>query len=102
MADDDITSIEELGQLGGEVIKYSRDRGKTWEYAKLWRGQDTSREFTGPLGGTGFDAELEVSPSGVHVAIGLTDRMFQQGMMVRRTTPEEIEGKKFSHERSQA
>ncbi|KPJ70840.1 hypothetical protein AMJ51_00810 [Microgenomates bacterium DG_75] len=89
----DISTFSALLPLGGQVIKYTRDGGETWRYARLFSNPE--RFSNGSLG---FVADEEISPRGIHHRGILADRDFEKGLIVREVEAKEIEGKRFSFE----
>jgi hypothetical protein len=93
--DSDIKELALLSFYIGKVVKYTKDDGKTWHYTKLDR--EGSQYFQG--GNLGFGAYQEVLPNTqVHSSVALTAKDFDNGMVVRPVTEEEIKGIKFSYE----
>ncbi|PID52236.1 MAG: hypothetical protein CR972_03055 [Candidatus Moraniibacteriota bacterium] len=92
----DILCLEDLENFRGKVVKYTKDGGKTWHYAKLHRGSVSSFSNTSAIG---YRIDEEVMPNvAVHCTSALTDKDFDNGLMVRPTTSEEIENIRFSYE----
>ena len=76
-------SVDQMQDLPESINEFAALLREPWKY----KG-----------GGAGYSIHAELSTTGVHVIIGLTDVMFAKGMLVRTTSPEEIKGKRFSHE----
>lgn len=91
----DITDLEHLLPMAGQVIKYTQDDGKTWHYAKLWkRGPE---RFNNLSFGLATDEEL-LPPVNVHCRGSLTNKDFERGLRVRPTTNKEVKDMHFSYE----
>ncbi|MDP3728698.1 MAG: hypothetical protein Q8R18_04570 [bacterium] len=56
-----IQSFQELFLYAEKIVKYSRDYGKTWRYAKL---SPSPEHFS--KGAFGFATSEKISPNGVH------------------------------------
>lgn len=95
ISESDIQHLVILGFCRGKVVKYTKDGGKTWNYAKLTRGEP--QYFKG--GAYGYAIDNEVMPHAqVHSMSALTDEDFKGGLIVRPTTNDETIGMKFSYE----
>jgi hypothetical protein len=90
-----VTTLSELAELSGEVVKISRDGGKTWEYG-IVLGNCAPLRFTNAEG-AGYYIDLEVSPQGVPRRGVLTDVMLAEERTVVQPSPEEIKTKQFSY-----
>lgn len=93
--ENDIRQLWELSFYRGKVVKYTQDGGQTWHYAKV--SDQDPQYFKG--GNLGFSIYAEVLPhTQLHSSRALTDRDFEEGVVVRPTTQEEVKGLKFSYE----
>ena len=92
-------TTQELEALYGQVVRYSLDRGNTWTYAVLHAPPDR-KKFFGDIWPSDFfepRASNEVS-NGVHSSRNLPLGLITDGsILIQATTPEEVEGKKFSY-----
>lgn len=89
----DIYNLADLEQFCGKVVKYTRDGGRTWRYAKLWDAPLQRVDFS-----VGYLTDEEVMPNArVHCRASFRDVDFQRGLVVRPTTDEEIQGIEFSY-----
>jgi len=94
-SDADIKTFEDLIAYCGQVVKYSRDGGKRWKYAKLHK---SGPEFFSN-GAFGICTDEEVMPNlQVHCRAAITVRHFERGILIRPATNEEIKGIKFSYD----
>ena len=101
----DIRSVDALvaSMEISPFVKFTRDGGETWRYAKLSYGfsyQKEGREVPNfSNGGPGLHANWEVLPNaGIHQSRAFTKKDFEEGLLVRPATPEELTGIKFSYE----
>ena len=93
---ENITSLRQLRELAGQVVKWSEDGGKTWEYGRL---QDWPEPmFLSDKFDLGYSCSVELKPDGVDRMIGLTVRMIRDGLIVQAATPEEARGKRFAYD----
>ncbi len=98
-----IASLDQLESLNHHraVVRYSRDGGRTWEYAKL----DGAGRQSYQDDGNGYSAVREVVGN-MHGATQFLDIDFQpnprQGrrfaVLIETTTPGEVRGKHWSYE----
>lgn len=90
----DISSLAELESFRGKAVKYTRDGGETWHYAWLWDYKPV--HFSN--GSFGYLTDDELMPNiPVHCRDSFTDRDFENGLIVRPTTEEEVKGIVFSY-----
>lgn len=90
---EDIWTLENLLPLAGQVVKYSRDGGKSWRFAKLWRN---SQNFLD--GSFGLAIDEQISLEGVPSRNSITNKDFsERGYIVRPATPEEYKNIQFSY-----
>ncbi|MEX2209372.1 MAG: hypothetical protein WD603_02565 [Patescibacteria group bacterium] len=96
----DVTSFEGLDGLRGEVVKFTRDGGKTWRYGKLGnRGPENFEDAVSGDTVEGYGIRLELMPNQpVDVADSLTASDFEKGMVVRPTKRRETKDMRFSFE----
>lgn len=95
ISEEDVRNLKGLEQLQGQVVKYTQDGGETWHYTKL--GLGPINEFND--GSMGYSADEEVMPNAqVHSSYAITDKRFKNGLIVRPTSKEEVEGMRFSYD----
>jgi hypothetical protein len=86
-----IQTLEDLLPFAGQVIKFSKDQGNTWTFARLFR---TPEHFDN--GSFGLAAYNEVDAQGVHSRGSITDKDFERGCIVEKAEPDEYKEIKFS------
>lgn len=91
---DDVCDLAGLVAYAGQVVKYTKDGGKKWRYARLYPSMEHFQS-----GSYGIATNEEVLPNTqVHCRGSLTDRDFRAGLLVRPATCEEIKGIAFSYD----
>ncbi len=96
VSDKDILAWDDLLEHAGNVIKYTRDGGETWNYAKL---------DTGAIGGVFVPGQINAFPEKAMAIAGredrydllraITEKDFEDGLVVRPTTKKETRRMKF-------
>jgi len=104
--DEDVRSLDGLRSLGTPYIKYTRDQGETWHYAKI--NTYEPYRYTTMIGGAvvpvvdpSISINNEVMPNTkCHSTMRLDESNFRdEGFIIRCATEDEVKGLKFSYER---
>jgi hypothetical protein len=89
-----VTSLEQMGEFAGKVVRYSRDGGITFKFGLV---EKHAVKFES--GSIGYNIDNEVSPKGGHSSTSVTGRDFEScSLLVEIADPEEVREITFSYQ----